>query len=95
MGVKNAPPNRARLDTAIRFPRSYKVFGSANRPFGALSDQCWAYVNEVEISHAGVDQGFERRQPYPLNDSRPQQAFVVCTGGTSPSAGDDYENGTQ
>lgn len=52
-------------------------------------------MDEKQVSHAGVDQSLERCQPYPLYDSRPQEALVIGTRCSSPGAANDDENSAQ
>ena len=54
-----------------------------------------AYMNKVEISYTGINQGFKRRQSNPLNDSSPQKTLVVMSTRATPSTADDNKNVSQ
>src|SRR5690349_13758336 len=56
IGVKNAPPNRARFVTAIRLPRSYCNIISSVRQYGG---ETGTYMNEIQVAHNSVDESFK------------------------------------
>lgn len=54
-----------------------------------------AYMNKVQISHAGIYQSLKRSQSNSLHYSCPDQTFIIQSTSTSPSAADSDEESPQ
>lgn len=85
------PTNRTRhlAHNHRREERSSKQTQIAQRhPLASL-------MNEVQIPHAGIDQGLERRQRNALEEPRRHERFEVVVAPTAPCRADDDEDGSE
>lgn len=49
-------------------------------------------MHKVQITHTGIDQRLEGRQPDTLENAGPQQTSIVMPTGATPRTGDDDHN---
>lgn len=54
-----------------------------------------ALMHVVQVAHARVDQGLERREPHALEDARPQERGVVRARCAAPDAAEDDDDGAE